>query len=49
MKLTGQLFVLFVAIVLALLALQAEPITATLGWILSAFMGIAFLYSFRKQ
>jgi len=33
----------------AILAYQAEPVTATLGWIVVTLLTLSFLASFRKR
>jgi Flp pilus assembly protein protease CpaA len=36
-------FVLAIVVVLVLLSLQAEPVTATLGYVLAALLGVALI------
>lgn len=43
-RIIGTLFVALIAI----LAYQAEPITATIGWIVVALLTISVLASFRR-
>ena len=42
-KTVANWFVLLTVVVLILLSLQAEPITATLGFIVAAFFSLALL------
>ena len=39
----AKLFVLLTVVVLGLLSLQAEPVTATLGWILASIWLLAIV------
>jgi len=41
-------FVLVTVIVLILLSVQAEPVTATLGFIIATFYGLALLVTLLK-
>lgn len=47
-KSVANWFVLVTVIVLILLSLQAEPVTATLGFIIAVFYSLALLVSVLK-
>ena len=47
-KSVANWFVLVTVIVLILLSIQAEPVTATLGFIVAAFYTVALLVSVMK-
>lgn len=47
-KSVANWFVLLTVVVLILLSLQAEPVTATLGFIVAAFYGLALLVTVVK-
>ncbi len=48
-QLIANLFVLAIVVVLVLLALQAEPVTATLGYILAAILMLALIAFVAKR
>jgi len=45
----NYLFLLTMAVTYGLLAMQAEPITATLGWIFGALIAISVIAKWRKS
>ena len=48
-KTVTNVFVLLTVVVLGLLSLQAEPVTATLGWILASFYMLALIASTLRK
>lgn len=45
----GHVFVVALATILILLAVQAEPITATIGYILSGMLVLALVADFARR
>lgn len=44
----ANVVVFAMSVTFVLLALQAEPVTATLGWIFGVLLFVSLIYQFRK-
>lgn len=45
----GRIFAMLLISLISVLAYQAEPISATIGWIFVAFLTLAFFASFWRK
>ena len=48
-KTVAHIFVLLTVVVLCLLSLQAEPVTATMGWVLAGLYMLALVATLMRK